>query len=167
MKRTLAEWMVCPVTGEKLTLQVEREIDGEIIEGELISTSGRRYRVTQGVPRMLPADRIDEGQKETGDAFTAKWQRASDFGHDEKSRTFYVNWYLQRYHFGSIESLKEFLSTKTRILDAGTGNGRDTRLYAENSSAEVFGIDISGAIDSAYQHLKPYSNAHLIQADLT
>ena len=167
MKRELAEWMVCPATGERLTLRVEQELDTEIIEGELVSASGRRYPVTRGVPRMLSVDLIDEGQKETEKAFSAKWQRASDFGHEEKSRSFYVKWYLDRYKFGTIESLRDFLSSKTRILDAGTGNGRDTRLYADNSDAMVFGVDISLAIDSAYNHLKSYPNAHLVQADLT
>jgi SAM-dependent methyltransferase len=167
MKRQLADLMICPATGEKLTLQIEREVDGEIIEGELVSESGRRYRVTRGVPRMLPVDLIDEGQKETEKAFSAKWQRATDFGHEEKSRSFYVNWYLERYKFGTVESLRDFLSSKSRILDAGTGNGRDTRLYADNSDATVFGVDISLAIDSAYRHLGSYANANLIQADLT
>lgn len=167
MKRALAEWMVCPATGEKLSLRVESERDGEIIEGELISSSGRRYSITGGVPRMLPAELIDEGQQETGDAFSAKWRRAKDFGHEEKSRSFYVNWYLERYKLGTIEALRDFLSSKTRILDAGTGNGRDSRLYAENSTAQVFGVDLSASIESAYSHLKPVPNVHLIQADLT
>ena len=167
MKRQLAEWMVCPATGEQLRLGVEQDLDGDIIEGELVSAGGPHYPITRGVPRMLAADLIDEGQKETERAFSSKWQRATDFGHEEKSRSFYVKWYLDRYKFGTIESLRDFLSSKTRILDAGTGNGRDTRLYADNSDAMVFGVDISLAIDSAYNHLKSYPNAHLIQADLT
>ena len=167
MKRELAQWLVCPVTGERLTLVVEQEVDGEIIEGELAVAGGRRYPITGGVPRMLAAELIDGGQRETGDAFSEKWRRAKDFGHEEKSRSFYVDWYLERYRFGTIDALKDFLSSKTRILDAGTGNGRDSRLYAENSNAEVFGVDLSASIESAYNHLKSVPNIHLIQADLT
>jgi SAM-dependent methyltransferase len=167
MKRQLAEWMVCPANGDTLTLQVDQELDEEILEGELVSASGRRYAITRGVPRMLPADLIDAGQIQTGEDFSAKWQRATDFGHEEKSRSFYVNWYLERYKFGTTEQLAEFLNSKTRILDAGTGVGRDTRLYADNSQGVVFGVDFSLAIDSAYKHLQSYSNVHLIQADLT
>jgi SAM-dependent methyltransferase len=167
MKRQLAEWVVCPATGEALSLRVDQEVNAEIMEGELISASGRRYPITRGVPRMLPADLIDEGQKQTGDDFSAKWKRATDFGHEEKSRSFYVNWYLERYQFGTVDALREFLGSKTRILDAGTGVGRDTRLYAENSKGIVFGVDISLAIDSAYNHLSSYPNVNLIQADLT
>jgi ribosomal protein S18 len=57
---------------------------------------------------------------------------------------------IERYKFRDLETLAEFLSSKKRILDAGTGVGRDTRLYADNSPAEVFGVDFSLAIDSAY-----------------
>ena len=167
MKRTLSDVMVCPATGEGLRLSVDRESDGEIIEGTLVSTSGRRYPITSGIPRMLPFELIDEGQKETEQAFSAKWQRAADFGHEEKSRSFYVNWYLDRYQFGTIEGLREFLKGKARVLDAGTGVGRDSRLYADNCAADVFGVDISRSIDAAYHHLKSYDRVHLIQADLT
>ena len=167
MKARLAEWLVCPVTREPLTLRVDRQVSGEVLEGELRSASGRRYPITGGVPRMLPAGGVDAGQAETAQAFSAKWQRAPEFGHEEKSRTFYVDWYLERYHFPNREALRDALHSATRILDAGTGNGRDTRLYAEHSSAEVVGVDISVAIDSAYRHLAAYPNVHLVQADLT
>lgn len=167
MKRQLAEMMVCPATGEKLSLRVEAEDDSEVLEGELTSAGGRRYPITRGIPRMLTEDLLDQGESETKEAFSAKWRRAPDFGHEEKSRSFYVNWYLDRYEFGSLDSLRHFLGTKTRILDAGTGTGRDTRLYADLSTALVFGVDISESIDSAYGHLKHYPNVNLIQADLT
>ena len=167
MKYQLAEWMICPASGERLTLEVGESVDGEVIEGELTSPGGRRYAITRGVPRMLSTELIDQGQKETEQAFSAKWQRATNFGHEEKSRSFYVNWYLERYKFGGMDALKDFLRSKNRILDAGTGVGRDARLYAENSRAMVFGVDISLAIDSAYNHLQSYPDVHLVQADLT
>src|SRR5205085_12410227 len=151
-----------------LSLHIKKEQDGEILDGELISISGRHYPITDGVPRMLSPELLDAGQAVTEQAFSAKWQRTPDFGHEEKSRAVYHHWYLERYHFGTKESLRDFLSAKSRILDAGTGVGRDTRLYADHASqAEVFGVDLSRAIDSAYQHLKDYPNAHLINGDLT
>ena len=39
MKQQLAGWLTCPATGEELTLRVEQEQDGEILEGELVSKS--------------------------------------------------------------------------------------------------------------------------------
>jgi uncharacterized protein YbaR (Trm112 family) len=59
MKPELAQWMICPATGEKLTLEVDQEHDGEILEGALLTNSGRRYPIRRGVPRMLSADLID------------------------------------------------------------------------------------------------------------
>jgi ubiquinone/menaquinone biosynthesis C-methylase UbiE/uncharacterized protein YbaR (Trm112 family) len=167
MKSQLIDWMVCPATGDSLSVKVEEESGGEILEGEVVSSGGRRYPISGGVPRMLSEDLVDAGQKETRDAFSSKWQRAQNFGHEEKSRSFYVNWYLERYNFGNIEALQGFLKGKKRVLDAGTGVGRDTRLYAENCPGQVFGVDLSKSIEFAYQHLKDYPNVHLIQADLT
>ncbi|HEU4391149.1 MAG TPA: hypothetical protein VFV34_25345, partial [Blastocatellia bacterium] len=143
MKERLAGWLVCPVTKQALALRITEQAGDEIAAGELVSAAGRRYAISAGVPRMLPEELIDSGQKETRAAFSSKWERAPDFGHEEKSRTFYINWYLERYEWNSLEKLRTFLAGKRRILDAGTGNGRDTRLYAENSRAEVFGVDIS------------------------
>jgi SAM-dependent methyltransferase len=167
VKTRLAQWLVCPVTRAPLSLRVEQQVGDEVLEGELVAANGRRYPITGGVPRMLSAEILDAGQAETADAFSAKWLRAPDFGHEEKSRTFYVNWYLERYHFRTLDDLRVCLRGRTRILDAGTGNGRDTRLYADHSSAEVVGVDISRAIDSAYRHLSAYPNVHLVNADLT
>ena len=39
--------------------------------------------------------------------------------------------------------------------------------YADNSDAEVFGVDLSDAIDGAYEHLTGHPRIHLVQADLT
>jgi SAM-dependent methyltransferase len=168
MKSSLADVLVCTETGAKLTLKVREAVGDEILEGELVSTNGRSYPIIGGVPRMAGEDLIDAGQKETRETFSSKWRRASDFGHEPKSRSFYVNWYLERYEFKDTEALGEFLRRKRRILDAGTGTGRDTRLYSELcSSGEVFGVDISKSIEFAYEHLKDQANVHLVQADIT
>lgn len=167
MKRELAQWLVCPASGDPLVLEAHEERDGEVVEGELVSRRGRRYPVTRGVPRMLLPELADAGHGETVGTFSAKWQRAPEFGHEEKSRRFYVDWYLRRYQFGTLERLEDFLRAKRRVLDAGTGNGRDVRLYADHCPGQVFGIDVSVAIDSAYRHLRTQANVHLLQADLT
>jgi SAM-dependent methyltransferase len=167
VKRELARWLVCPVAGDPLTLDVRDERGGDVLEGELVSGGGRRYPVTRGVPRLLPPEPSDAGTEETTRAFSAKWRRAPDFGHEEKSRRFYVDWYLRRYRFGSLDGLAAFLKPKRHVLDAGTGTGRDTRLYADHCPGQVFGVDISDAIDSAHRHLHRYPNVHLLQADLT
>jgi SAM-dependent methyltransferase len=167
MKRKLVQWMVCPVTKKRLTLRVIKESRGEIIQGELISNSGVKYKISSGVPRMIPGKIVNPSQMRTKNAFSNKWNRSGNFGHEEKSRMFYLKWYLQRYNFKTVKALRLFLRNKKTILDAGTGTGRDSRLYAELCPGDVFGVDISEGINLAYQHLKSFPNLHLIQADLT
>src|SRR5262249_17875305 len=52
-----------------------------------------------------------------------------------------------------------------RLLDAGVGAGR----FAERASekgAEVFGIDLTTAVDAAYRNIGARAGVHLIQADI-
>src|SRR5262249_50529606 len=123
----------------------------------------REYRVVEGVPVMLPETWAD-GQAQTRDSFSEKWRRVPQYR--EATRAHYVQWYLERYGFGSVDGLRNFLSSKRRILDAGTGHGRDVELFAQTSRAAVFGVDISAGIYNAYRDLGHLENAHLIQADL-
>jgi SAM-dependent methyltransferase len=52
-----------------------------------------------------------------------------------------------------------------RLLDAGVGAGRFAE-HAANKGAEVFGIDLTTAIDAAYQNIGTRPNVHLAQADI-
>src|SRR5688572_22132524 len=126
MKRTLVELLRDPVTGEALTLS-DVTLDGdEIVSGKLISKSGTAYPVEGGVPAMVRSDQFAEGQKETVDSFSWKWQRATNY----RSSTLghYLQWYLDRYGFGTEAELAGFLKNKTHVLDAGTAHGRDAEM---------------------------------------
>ena len=116
---------------------------------------------------MVPSEVLSEEAKQTHDSFSGKWERKPDFGHEEASKEIYVNWYLERYGHGDLDGLRAFLSDKGNVLDAGTGTGRDTLLYSEHCDGEVFGIDVSTAINAAYAQVNERPNAHLAQADLT
>lgn len=166
MKRSLVEWLRCPQTGATLRLlDAVRAGDEEIQAGRLVAETGTEYPVLDGVPVLLPADGWAPGQLETRESFSEKWRRASNYR--EAARTHYVQWYLERYGFESLDRLRAFLAAKRRILDAGTGHGRDAELYALNSDATIFGIDFSEGIYNAYRDLRHLKNLHLIQADLT
>lgn len=167
MKRVLLEYLRCPVTKESLTLKNE-VLDagsGEITSGVLLTQGGRKYSIVDGVPIMLAQECIDPGQSETIESFSGKWKTAPNYRQDTKEH--YITWYLERYGYRDLGQLKQFLSTKKRILDAGTGEGRDTELYSDHSNALVFGVDMSDGIFFAYRDLKDRQNAHLIKADLT
>src|SRR5262245_57086547 len=165
MKRTLVEFLRDPVSGETLTLS-DAVLDGtEIVSGTLKAASGSTYPIEGGVPALVRPDQFAAGQKETVDSFSWKWQQATKYrtstiGH-------YLQWYLDRYGFGTEAKLAEFLAPKTRILDAGTAHGRDAEMYSKNSKASIFGLDISYGVRTAYKDLGSHPNLNFVQGDLT
>ena len=57
MRRDLVDILACPLCHEPLTLHVEREEDGEVLEGHLECTScHERYPIVEGIPNLLPPD---------------------------------------------------------------------------------------------------------------
>jgi SAM-dependent methyltransferase len=113
---------------------------------------------------MLAPEAWRPGQAETRESFSEKWRRAPNYRED--TRDHYVPWYLERYGFRTLEGLRAFLAPKRRILDAGTAHGRDVELFASNSAARVFGIDISDVIWPTHRDLRHLENVDLVQADL-
>jgi SAM-dependent methyltransferase len=105
-----------------------------------------------------------EGQKETVDSFSWKWNKASEYRSTTDGH--YVAWYLSRYGFGTEAKLAELLAGKKMILDAGTAHGRDADMYLRNSTATVVGIDIGDGIRNAFRDLGDRPRLHLVQADL-
>lgn len=167
MKPSLVPFLRCPVSGEPLQLaEAHLGAPYEIDSGRLVSTSGRAYAIERGVPVLLDPAMFAPGQAETRASFSEKWQRAPNYREDTKAH--YVSWYLERYGYGDLAGLRRFLAPKQRILDAGTGHGRDAQLYAENAPhAGVVGLDLSAGIHVAYAGLHHLPNLHLVQADLT
>jgi SAM-dependent methyltransferase len=165
MKPTLVEFLRDPVSGEPLTLSDAKYDGTEIVSGKLSSAGGSTYPIDGGVPALVRADQFAEGQKETVDSFSWKWQRATNY----RSSTLghYLQWYLDRYGFGTEAKLAEFLASKTRILDAGTAHGRDAEMYSRNTKAQIFGLDISYGVRTAYKDLGGVANLNFVQGDLT
>jgi SAM-dependent methyltransferase len=103
-------------------------------------------------------------------SFRDKWEKNQDLafkqtlteGHD-------INrWILERNGFTSHAGLKGYLERKTRILDAGCGNGRVTALLRECSSPEhtqIVAIDLVAA-EVARENLLSYSNIEVKEGDL-
>lgn len=168
MKPSLVQFLRCPQSGEPLRLADAQPGDdaGEIVAGRLVSAGGREYAIEDGVPVLLDPHTFAPGQSETRESFSEKWRRAP--GYREDTQAHYVRWYLERYGHGGLDGLRRFLAGKRFILDAGTGHGRDSEMYATQAPhATVFGIDLSAGIHVAYAGLRHLPNLHLVQADLT
>lgn len=166
MKNNLVPFLRCPLSAEPLQLMgADTGEDGEIRSGVLRSASGHEYLVIDGVPVLVRPETFAPGQAATRASFSEKWRLAPNYR--EATREHYLQWYCERYGFGDLPGLRAFLSGKRRVLDAGTGHGRDAETFSRNSSAEVFAIDISDGIYNAYRDLWSLPNLHLLQADLS
>lgn len=106
----------------------------------------------------------------TKQSFRDKWEKNKNLAFAEtliEGRD--INrWILERNGFASNDDLKTYLASKTRILDAGCGNGRVTALLRECSSPErtkIVAIDLVAA-EVARRNLSAYRNIDVREGDL-
>lgn len=165
MKRSLVEHLRSPASGEPMVLEVAEETADEVLLGSLSTPSGEVFPVIDGVPDLVAVDEMGTDQRATQDSFSTKWKLAPDYR--QATLDHYRNWYLERYGFADVGEVAQFLADDQLILDCGTGHGRDAQLYAENSSAQVIGLDFSYGIRNAYRDLWQIPNLDFVQADMT
>ena len=136
MNREHLRLLVCPHTREPLRADVLQSEGDEVVEATLRGAGPTTYPLRKGIPRFVP-DAVARSQ--TVNSFAQKWAKHRYY----RSHTarFYTDWYLQRYGFFDLDGLRTFLAPMARILDAGTGAGRDALNLAEHSAATVFAID--------------------------
>ncbi len=157
MKEKLLDLLACPVCGGDLPLvHVGARDDKEIIEGLLSCRKcDREYKITRGVPRFADLSKIEQDKLETAENFGWQWTHFTQA--DELYNEQFLGW---------LQPVKpEFFRDKL-ILEGGCGKGRHTSLAAEWGAKEVVGIDLSAAVESAFQATKHLPNAHIVQADI-
>jgi SAM-dependent methyltransferase len=132
----------------------------------LVGAAGARYPVVDGIPRFVDSAPLPAEQASTADTFSLKWSRVPTFGHDDATRSMHHQWYLERYGWASEEEFARFLATRSRVLDAGCGVGRDVAWYLKHCPGIVAGVDISTAVESAARNIGPSPRLVLAQADL-
>ncbi len=111
-----------------------------------------KYPIIQGIPRFVASDLYT-----TNFSFEWKIHQKTQIDNDQR-RYSTENFYLR---FGSSP---ETFQGK-RVLDVGIGTGR----YADvalRAGAEVWGIDLSYAVEVAQRNLSHFPNLHLAQADV-
>ena len=154
MKISALDVFVCPDCKGRLDLRVRTKRGPEILEGRLICGGcGASYAITRGIPRFGPDGRY-------AGSFGRQW-----------------NWFrtVQLDSMAGRSRSEQMLQATTgwaddeycdrRLLDAGVGAGR----FAEQAAAkgaEVFGIDVTPAVDAAYRNIGERANVHLAQADI-
>lgn len=187
MKRRLLEIICCPVCRGSLGLDVFAEAE-EIEEARVICQDcGRTFPVIGAIPRLLPdelahllvrrhraffkrhAGAMASYVTRCRAAATGAWWRA-------ESRTlasYSYQWrrfkrmlpHWERVFLDSIAPVDSAFFRGKVGLDAGCGFGRSL-YYAASYGAEVIGVDLSEAVESARQNTRQLPNAHVIQADM-
>jgi SAM-dependent methyltransferase/uncharacterized protein YbaR (Trm112 family) len=157
MKKRLLDYLACPSCGSGICLSSVQEQDGiEIITGELECTSCRqRFAIRRGVPRFADLSLVGEGKQATAENFGWSWQA---FSHeDEKYGDELLGW---------LAPLRpEFFQGKV-VLEGGCGKGRHTHRIARWGARDIIAVDLSEAVDLAFNATRGIENAHVIQADI-
>lgn len=169
MNQSIVTYLVCPDTGNPLRLQVHQQEGECVLEGELINIQNEhlRYPIQGGVPRFVEVDTLAPDQRETVETFAYKWSQIPGYAHEQATKANRERWYFERFGFEQGDAdVQDFLSSAHYVLEAGTGTGVDTDLLARNFDGLLFGVDISSAINIAYQRFNRNDRIALFQADL-
>ena len=186
MKVTLLQDLVCPCSGDlELTRVLESasknsQNSPEIMSGWLrCGTCGENFPIIKGVPRMLLGPLRSTLQEEYPDFFLNSEEHLegeASGGQESKLRTMRSFGYEWR-HFSDIRPEGEtnfrwyFASYPPEslhgkvLLDAGCGKGRHL-FFAAQHARKVIGVDLSPAVDAAFDNTGHLENVHVVQADL-
>ena len=166
MKASLQRLLVDPIQRRRLRLESAESDCGEILSGNLHAEDGTPYPIRNGIPRLVST--ADTGQLQTAVTFGFKWKRRESYD-SQASRAVVLAWSTEKYGFTSLEDWATYFSRRQRVLDLGCGSGFSSSLWLDSpfwtGGGMWVGVDISEAIDVAWQRLQGVPNTHFIQAD--
>jgi SAM-dependent methyltransferase len=121
--------------------------------------------------QALVRDEFQEGQvsQQTKKSFADKWNLNPGLAFENTLNVHsdIFKWIMTRNGFNDKQSFQLYLNDKKRILDAGCGNGRVTKLIRDNSdpNAKIVGIDLSSSHVAA-KNLAQEQNVSFFEKDL-
>ena len=192
MRETILDLLNCPSCSEKLDLRVLLKEEEEVKEGLLECPCGQWFPVINFVPRLLLGEyrgdytgfltryRLNHLKNQVESvshpessniqvqrSFGSKWTSQPSWGTVGETKRFMKDWIMKKYGWEDPAAFKRSFKNRKRILDAGAGLGREAiELSQASREGDVFGIDLSEAVEAAYINTKPYPNIHILQADL-
>jgi len=170
MNKKLMSYLVDPNTKESLSIRSGGGDEfEEILDGELVSSSGKAYSIVNGIPRFVES--ADASQAQTADSFGYKWNARRNTFDSEAAHDAHHKWLVKKYGFSDRQSMRQHFSSQKKVLDAGCGNGLSASTWLFNDDfekvqCEYVGVDISSSIDVAAQRLGSFPDTFFIQADL-
>lgn len=155
MKLSLLEHLACPSCYGRLDLATTASRGAEVMEGDLRCRGcGATYPVNRGVPRFVGPARTEESVR-TASAFGWEWRAFSRI--DDHHERQFLDWIAP----AGPEAFRGRV-----VLEGGCGKGRHTRLASRYGAAAVIGVDLSEAVDVAFDNTRDQEAAHIVQADL-
>lgn len=155
MKRGLLAYLVCPECRGNFEVRAHRVENEEIMEGQLVcSGCEAAFPVRGGVPRMVSRD-LAPAKVATAEAFGYEWTHYSRLTEADEAE--FLDW---------IKPLTPQSFAGRVVLDGGCGKGRHVSLAARFQAREVIGIDLSDAVDAAFQNTRHLPNVHIVQGDI-
>lgn len=152
MKRSLIELLVCPrCRDERWEIIAQEESGEEILTGEVRCACGRAWPIVRGILRTVPDDAY------VG-SFSFQWQLHRRTQLDTVDRRDSYNNFLVK----TGVDPQDF--SGRRVLDVGVGTGRYADVV-QRAGAEVVGIDLSLAVETAMANVGGRPAAHVVQAD--
>jgi SAM-dependent methyltransferase len=158
MKLDLLNYLVCPECKTSLRCAATYSEQDEIIEGVLQCLGcGREYAIRRGVPYMVRQE-LQSDKRQTADAFGWEWQEFRELhSSEEVYREQFLDW---------VYPIQPEFSRGKVVLDAGCGMGRFTQVTANFGAAAVIGVDLSEAVDVAFERTRNLPNAHIVKGDI-
>jgi len=132
------ENVVCPVNGDPL----HRE------GAELVSSSGRRYQIDDGLPLLFVDENLDDG--DTSGTFTAVTHNVQDFYEDAPFPNYNsfdnVSVFVELARQGIFARLlSEQIPPNSRVLEIGCGTGQLSNFLAATTMSRVYATDMTKA----------------------
>ena len=154
MKQKLLDYICDPV--DKSTLRLINPIyatKGDIIEGVLISESGREYPIRAGIPRFV----VNEELGKTVDSFGDEW---NFFNFDQ----FKLNWlnHTVKNTFGSPDVFRGKV-----VVDAGAGSGMQSLWMSKAGADYIISLELSHSVDGIMKkNLQQVDNIDVVQCSI-
>lgn len=155
MKTSLLPLLICVHCGSGFDLLSEEVEGSEVMRGQLkCKACTATVPILRGIPRFLHKS-LNADQQATAAAFGYEWTHYSEL--TEADRKEFLAW---------IKPLTPDDFRDQVVLDGGCGKGRHIYLSAQFGARTVVGIDLSDAVEAAFQNTRDLPNVHVIQADM-
>ncbi|GIU83198.1 MAG: hypothetical protein KatS3mg006_2262 [Pyrinomonadaceae bacterium] len=115
----------------------------------------REYKVKRGIPRFVDISNIEESKAQTARNFGWEWAVFDQI--DEKYEEQFLGW---------LQPVKPSFFEGKVVLEGGCGKGRHTLITAKWGAKEVVAVDLSEAVEVAFEKTRHLPNVHIIQADI-